>query len=150
MAELFHEPHSMTNDLDAAHARLRAHQSNLDYINSRIDSSERRVDRLEKRMDDQSQVLADTKVATMNIQNQMENQTVMLERSSIKQIQLIDRIDDHIRQEIEQENLRTRQVERLHRTIIRASTLFAILAIALIALTDQNGLFSIIVKFLGG
>ncbi|MEA3639911.1 MAG: hypothetical protein VBE63_08205 [Lamprobacter sp.] len=144
------EPANVAHDVDAAHARLRSHQANLDYVNSRLDGNERRIDRLERRIDDQSQVLADTKAMTTSIREELCSQHKMLERAAERQADIIESLQEHIQQEIMQEKTRTEQVERLHRTILRATTLFGVLALGLAAIAEQRGLFAQVIALMGG
>lgn len=141
--------HHVEQDVDAAHARLRAHQNNLNYINSRMESNERRVDRIEKRLDDQSIVLADLKGSTDAIKKEVLSQGRTLERATDRTGHLINRIDEHIKQEIEQEQTRTAQIERLHRTIIRATTALTVIAGLLIVVSRRIDLLEPLMKILG-
>lgn len=136
-------------DVDAAHARLRAHQNNLNYVNSRLESNERRIERIEERVDDQSIVLADLKGSSDAIKKEVSNQSITMERASERTSYIINRIEAHISQEIEQEKTRTEQLERLHRTIIRGITVLTVIAALLILVTRRTELLEPVMKLLG-
>lgn len=144
MNEVVSESKSVSSDIDAAHARLRAHQSNIDYVNSRLDSNERRIDRVEKRMDDQSYALSDLQVSTKTIKGQLDDQHKILERSEAKDQQIMDGLNEHIKQEIEQEKNRSKQIEKVHRTLLRLATLVGVLAVGFIAFSENHNLLSML------
>jgi hypothetical protein len=93
---------------------------------------------------------------TTNIQSQVERQTTLLEQAAHKESEIIDKLNAHIYEEISQEANRTEQIERMNRLIIRATTAFAILVIALVAIMElvaasgEGRLLELIVKAVGG
>lgn len=131
------KPH-ISDDVNAAHARLRAHQSSIDYIHSRVEGNERRLDRLEKRMDDQSAVLSELSATTGATQREVHAHSAMLERVVERSDHIVHRLDEHTREEIDAQKDQTHQLAHLHRTIIRALTVLSVIAILLIVLTREH------------
>lgn len=146
---LVSEPHSVTQDVDAAHARLRSHQANLDYINSRMEGADRRIDRLERRLDDQSATLATVSAVADSIQREVHTQTAAVNHVSDRTRSILDRLDEHIKIELEQETTRTEQLERLHRTMIRVASILALIAIIVLPFLSELGLFELATKLAG-
>lgn len=144
------EHSSVTNDVDAAHARLRAHQATLESINSRVDVNERRVDRIEQRVDDQSAVLAELNSTTHATEAAVKTQTSMTERAAERIEAMIDRLNKHIALEAEQDKEQTRSMERLHRTLIRATTALVVIGVLLAAAAKQINIIDAIKMAIGG
>lgn len=129
---------NVSHDVDAAHARLRSHQASLDYINSRVEGNERRLDRLEKRIDDQSYVLSELSATANATQKEVHSQSGMLTRAVERVDYMVSRLDEHTSEEIDAQNKQTKRIERLHRTMIRAASVLAIIAIVLVAITRDS------------
>ena len=142
----------ITNDVDAAHARIRSHQVYLDSLHGRIDGNERRIDRIEKRMDDQSHTLADLKATTGATQREVHSNSGMLARAVDRVDYMASRLDQHTAEEINAQEKQTQRMERLHRTLIRGISVLGVVAILLVVLTreHQPAWIGALIKVIGG
>lgn len=138
------------HDVDAAHARLRSHQSSLDSINSRVDSNERRIDRMEKRIDDQSALLADLSATAKATQSEVKLNGTTSRHTAERIEAMIDHLNQHIRFETEQEHEQTLKIEKLHRTIIRATTALVVVGLVIAAFVKQGGAIELMKMVIGG
>ena len=142
----------ITNDVDAAHARIRSHQVYLDSLHGRIDGNERRIDRIEKRVDDQSHTLADLKATTGATQIEVRSNSGMLVRAVERVDYMASRLDQHAAEEINEQEKQTQRIERLHRTLIRGVSALGVVAILLIVITrdSQPAWLGALIKVIGG
>ena len=73
----------------------------------------------------------------------------MLETSIAQNESILEKLNQHIHDEIAMERKRTRAMQGLHRTIIRAATALLIIAILLMVVTKDTRLIELLTKPMG-
>lgn len=116
-------------DLDAAHRKIRATASVMRLLGKRVDRADVRLGTIESRLTTSASLLAEVQGRTSAIQDGLTAQNHILSSTQDQTDRILSRLDSHIKQEIEQESARTTAMERLHRTIIRATTVLGLFVV---------------------